>query len=198
VQAMLERVPRTAARFAWTVAGERTEITLEPGGAYTLVLTEGQRTGFALQPIEGTLGVATTWTAPAAALPSSGGVTVTRTVSPAGNTAADRMVRVTLTVTFGSSPVSGCYRLTDLVPSGLAPVVSGGVWYSDEEPDVTSPYEFDGQRVSWCVSPSDRGPYGYSARVVSPGTYRWESAVVQAEGAPSIGAFTPTTTYAIR
>jgi hypothetical protein len=199
VQAMLERVPRAAARFAWTIAGERTEVALEPGGAYTLVLTAGQRASLALEPIQGTLGVATTWTATNATLPSTNGVTVTRTISPAGSTADDRMVRVTLMVNVGSAPVSGCYRLTDLVPSGLALVASSGAWASGGESGMIWPYEVDGQRVSWCISAQDAGmPYGYSARVVSPGTYRWEPAVVQSERAPTVGASTPATTYTIR
>ena len=36
VQGMLDRLPRVAGRFAWTIAGERHEVTLEPGGASTL------------------------------------------------------------------------------------------------------------------------------------------------------------------
>jgi hypothetical protein len=200
VQATLERLPRTSGRFAWTIAGERTEVALERGGAYTLVLTPGQRATFTLQPIEGSLGVATTWTAAGAALPATTGVKVTRTVTPGGSTTEDRLVHVAFTVAFGPSPVSGCYRLSDLVPSGLAPVASSGVLYEEDEPlNLVRPYEVDGQRVSWCVAPRVGSyTYGYSARVVSPGTYRWEPAVLQAERAPTIGGSTEATTYTIR
>ena len=40
--------------------------------------------------------------------------------------------------------------------------------------------------------------YGYAARVVSPGTYRWEPAILQFELDPRIGASTEATTFTIR
>lgn len=203
-QAMLERLPREAARFAVTVAGERTEVELEPGGAYVLVLTSGQRATLALAPIQGKLAVVTSWTASDAAMPAAGNVHVTRTVTPARNAPEDRLVHVSFTVTFGAGTTKGCYRLTDLLPSGLAPVVGEAGWPGESEDDVANqyeiwPYEVDGQRVSWCASPANAGhTYVYAARVVSPGTYRWEPAVIQAELSTSDGAFVPATTYTIQ
>jgi uncharacterized protein YfaS (alpha-2-macroglobulin family) len=38
---------------------------------------------------------------------------------------------------------------------------------------------------------------GYSARVVTPGTYRWEPAVIQSVAAPSVGSSTPVESYTI-
>jgi hypothetical protein len=104
---------------------------------------------------------------------------------------------VTLEVRFGDEALEGCYQVTDLVPSGLAPVVSP-LAYGNGDPNVIAPYEVEGQRVSWCVGtdrPSVR--LGYAARVVSSGTYRWEPAVVQLAGVPSIGAATSVVSYSI-
>jgi hypothetical protein len=202
VQGMLDRLPRTAGRFAWSVGGDRHAVTLEPGGAFSLVLTAGQRARLSLEPLAGQLAVATTWTAAGGALPADPMITVTRTVTPADGAPDDHLVHVTLTVSFGAQAPGGCYRLTDLLPSGLAPVVAGAGWPDDEEEGqatVIGPYEIEGQRVSWCVSPQDpKHVYGYSARVVTPGTYRWEPAVVQSEAAPTLGSSTPATTYTIR
>jgi hypothetical protein len=200
VQGVLDRLPRTAARFAWTVAGDRHVVTLDPGGAFSLVLTPGQRAGLRLEPLDGQLAVATTWIATGGALPSDPSITVTRTVSPSGEATQDRLVRVMLFVTFGAQAPNGCYRLTDLLPSGLAPVVAGAGWgQGEDDTGIIGPYEIEGQRVSWCASPSDKiHTYGYSARVVTPGTYRWEPAVVQFEAASSVGSSTPATTFTIR
>ncbi len=200
IQATLERLPREAARFAVTVAGERTEVELAGGGGYALVLTRTQRTSLKLEPLQGKLAVATTWTSPDVALPSAGSVTVTRTITPTNDAPDNRLVRVVYTVTFSSRAIKGCYRLTDLLPSGLAPVVGGAGWNDKEvQRQTNSPYEIDGQRVSWCASPSDLvHAYGYAARVVSPGTYRWEPSVIQAELNPTDGAPIPATTYTIR
>jgi len=195
--AALDRLPRAAGRFAFTIDGKRTEVALERGASYRLVLTSEQRAGFSLVRLEGSLEVVTSWEATDVPLPADPSLTVKRTVSPAGSTTRDGLVTVTIEVTFGAKAPAGCYRLTDLVPSGLAPIISTGQ-YSDGSDWVIGPYEVEGQRVSWCVSPKDTQRfYGYRARVVSPGTYRWEPAVLQSAVAPSLGASTPATTYRI-
>jgi hypothetical protein len=203
VQGMLDRLPRAAGTFAWTVDGDRHDVVLKPGEAFSLVLTPSQRASLRLDSLAGKLAVTTTWIAPGGDLPADPTMRVVRTVTPAGDASADHIVRVTLTVTFGAQAPAGCYRLSDLLPSGLAPIVAQAGWSDGQEegdqPTVISPYEIDGQRVSWCVSPQDpKYVYGYSARVVSPGTYRWEPAVVQSEAAPTVGAAIAETTYTIR
>ncbi len=129
-------------------------------------------------------------------------MSVVRTVTPAADAPDTQLIYVTLKVTFGAQAPNGCYRLTDLLPSGLAPVAASAGWPAFREegaPLVYWPYEIEGQRVSWCTSPQDEShTYAYWARTVSPGTYRWEPAVVQSEVAPTLGSSTPATTYTIR
>ena len=203
-EAALERLPRAAARFAWTLAGDRHVVQLPPGDSYSLVLTSSQRSSLTLERLEGQLAVVTTWTSSNPTLPSSGGVTVKRTVSPAGDAPEDRLVRVTLEVTFGTQPIIGCFLLTDLLPSGLAPIAANAGWPEDlDEPVGIRPFEVEGQRVAWCATPrSSNGGggslYTYAARVVSPGTYRWEPAVIQSEVVQTVGASTTETSYTIR
>lgn len=199
VLGMLERLPREPGRFAWTIDGERHEVQLERGGGFTLILTADQRATFALEPIVGDLGVVTTWTSSDAPVPASSTVTVSRTVTPVDGATDSQLVRVRITVTFGAQSAPGCYRLVDLTPSGLAAI--SWPWDWDDDPPASNeqwPQAVDGQRVSWCASPSDDSHvYAYVARVVSPGTYRWEPAVVQFELSPDLGAATPETTYTI-
>ena len=200
VTGMLERLSREPGRFAWTVDGERHEVELDPGGAFTLVLTSAQRATLVLERLEGELAVVTTWTSSDTTLPSSGSLVVKRSVTPAAGAADNQLVRVRLEVTFGPQSAPGCYRLVDLTPSGLAAVTSTFGW-DDEEIARTDnwPYAVDGQRVSWCASPQDRyHVYSYVARVVSPGTYRWQPAVLQFELSPDLGTATTETTYTIR
>jgi hypothetical protein len=203
--AFLDRLPRNPGKFAWTIAGERHEVTLQPGGGLTLALTSEQRSSLKLERLDGDLAVVTSWTSPDFMLPTSSTISVKRTVSPANDAADDRLVKVTITIDFGTGPVAGCYRLTDLVPSGLSPVARTAAWPGTEDEDhplpenVNWPYLASGQQVSWCASPEDTNhTYVYAARVVSPGTYRWEPAVLQLELDPRIGASTPATTFTIR
>jgi len=193
-RAMLERLPREAGRFAWTVAGERHEVELDPGEAYPLVLSVDQRAGLRLEPLAGELAVVATWTSTDTPLPAGDQVTISRAITPAGDAPDDRLVRVVITVSFTSQATSGCWQITDVAPSGLAPLTRPA-----HNAAGTGPYEIEGQRVSWCASPrSDERTFAYVARVVSPGTYTWEPAVIRSVNAPEIGAATTSLTYRIR
>jgi hypothetical protein len=202
VTGMLDRLSRSTGRFAWTVAGERHEVKLPPGGAYTLMLTRDQRATLAFESLDGELAIVTTWTSSDTKLPTSTSLSVTRSITPAGDAPDDRLVRVQLNVTFGAATLPGCYRLTDLTPSGLSAVAATAGWPVDDSEAVVlenAPYEVSGQRVSWCASPDDRSHvYSYAARVVSPGTYRWEPAVLQFELSPGLGTSTPESTFTIK
>ncbi|HSJ00043.1 MAG TPA: Ig-like domain-containing protein [Patescibacteria group bacterium] len=203
VRSAIEWLPRQEARFAWTVDGERHEETIEGGQPFTLRLTADQRRSFILERLDGEVMVASSWAreAVAADLPDDPSVTIERTVSPAGHAPADDFVRVTLNVSFGTGAPAGCYEVTDLVPSGLAPVITPiGQWWDGGGGDrVIGPYAVEGQHVSWCVDPEMDAPIrlGYSARVVTPGTYTWEPAVIQSVAAPSVGSSTPVISYTI-
>ena len=181
-QAMLERMPRTATRFAWTVDGKRHEERLRPGGSMTIVVTPEQQASFGLEPLEGKLGVVTTYRSAGADLPTGNLVTIRRTVTPGTIVNEDQLVVVTIDVTFSSQATDECWRVTDVVPSGLAPIS----WWSG------------GQQVWGCVSRDDPEPIVYTARVVSPGTYTWEPAIVQSPTAPEVGDATAPMEFQIR
>ena len=76
--------------------------------------------------------------------------------------------------------------VSDYVPSGLAPVVRQMTWYGEDEDedasDTVTPWRVEGQRVDFCVGFDSKHPtqrLRYAARVVTPGSYRWEPAVLQ-------------------
>ena len=200
----LDRLPRAAARFAWTVDGVRQVEALEPGASWAVTLTERQRAGFRLESIEGSLAVVASWagTPGPGDLPSGGLVTITRTVTPVDDAPTTGLVKVRLRVVFDPTAPTGCWEVTDRTPSGLAPVVAVPGWAEDlgTARPVNAPWDVSGQRVGWCIDPvrSRDVQLGYSARVVSAGTFTWEPAMIQSVAAPEIGATTPVTTYTIR
>jgi hypothetical protein len=70
-------------------------------------------------------------------------------------------------------------------------------WYGDDEDGdqfIAGPWGVVGQRVDFCV---DRDlevlkhTMRYRARVVTPGTYRWESSVLQSSIVPEQGIVVP-------
>jgi hypothetical protein len=200
-RAGLRWLPRETARFAWSVDGVRREERLENGRSFQLVVTAEQRRSLRIEPIEGSMMVAGSWDGEAdyAQLPQHQLVQIERTVTPAGTASVGQLVRVTIDLTIDRQAPRGCYQVTDLLPSGLAPVATTWAYWSEADDGVILPYSVDGQRVSWCVDPrSLRRPLGYSARIVNPGAYRWEPAVIQSLQDPNIGSSTAPADYRIR
>jgi uncharacterized protein YfaS (alpha-2-macroglobulin family) len=188
---MLERTPSTEARFAWTVDGKRTIVDLEPGESLSLRLVEAQRRTLSLEALSGQVGLATSWQEPIdrEAVTRDADLELARTYTPNPTIPADAMVEVRLTATFGPQVVGGCHEVKDLVPSGLAPIERYQAW--PDEGSATSgwiyPYRIEGQRVSFCAGPSKESRTAkmrYFARIVTPGTYSWEPAVIQSATAP--------------
>lgn len=177
----LPRLSSAPVRFSYTVDGKSTEVTLRRGESLTIQLTSQQLASLRLEPIQGTAGVASFYTAPtdAGSVDVDPAVTVTRTygTDPAG-LHEGQLVQIILSATFSPQALDGCYQLTDLLPSGLRPVARPDAW--GMEPGTNYPYRIDGQRVSFCVSddPTNRGA-SYWARVVTTGEYTAEPALIQ-------------------
>ena len=180
----LERTPAEAARVAYSLGGAVRTVDLGAGGALSLALTPAQAATFSARPVAGRVGVAVSWDNPVdpATLAQDPSLTLVRTVSPAGTVPSDRLVEVTLRATFGPQAVAGCYSVVDILPSGLAPLGESG------------------QRIAFCLVPQkDRtATVNYRARVVTPGTYTWEPAILQSARAAESLALTPTIPLEIR
>jgi hypothetical protein len=149
----------------------------------TIVVTPEQRATFRLEPLKGQVAVVTTHRSASADLPSGDLATISRTITPGPIVNEHQLVHVVITVTFGSQATDECWRVTDVVPSGLAPIS----WWGG-----------GGQRVWGCISRDDPDPISYTARVVSPGTYTWEPAIVQSPAAPEVGDATEPFEFRIR
>ena len=197
------------ASFAYTLDGIRTVANLEKGRSFELALTAAQLASLELEPLEGAVGVASSWREPvaASAFESDPDITMKRSVNPAGAIGADDLVRVDLTVTFGPKSPKGCYHVLDLAPSGLVPVGSLAGWIDpDSEAQrmpagIDMPYAQTGQRVSFCAQPYEktgRAVLRYYARVVTPGTFVWEPAILESKTGPDRAAITPQVQVSIR
>ncbi len=160
-----------------------------------------------IEPVEGAVGVTTSWREPvdATTLEKDPDVTIERRVSPAGTVRARDLVAVDFKVSFGPQAAIGCHRVTDMVPSGLVPVGVLEDWMDPEtgerQRDRTYPEEQAAQRVTFCAmrSPNEGTVWlRYVARVITVGTYRWESAIVESRSGPNRAAITPRRELTIR
>ncbi len=209
VRASLDRLPVEPARLAWTVDGTRHVVDLGAGESVRLDLTPAQLATLAIDRLTGSVGVTTQWREPVlpTAFTADPDLTIARSVHPSGTVKSSDLVVVDLRVTFGAQAATGCREVTELVPSGLAPVGPESRWIDpgDEEtlpdPGTISPYDQSGSRVSFCVGPTTTQrvfTLRYVARVVTPGTYAWEPAVAQSGPDQNVANLTPATSITIR
>jgi hypothetical protein len=191
----LARIPATPASFAYTVDGRRAVVTLEPGQSFSLRLTAAQRADLALETVSGTVAVAVEGrvTIDPSTLTQNPDLKLTRKL-PGGGLPTDRIVTVNLTATFSAGAPEGCYMVTELVPSGLAPLAAGGDDGEEDQPEVSWPTSVVGQEVRFCADNDAKhhtARLRYRARVVNAGTFGWEPAVMQLTAAPDLRAVTP-------
>ena len=205
----LDRQPVKAAQFAWTVDGTRHVVDLGAGESFRLQLTSTQLASLTIERLSGSVGVTTEWREAVrpSAFSADPDLTITRSMRPASPIKASDFVVVNLDVTFSAQAAAGCRQVTELVPSGLAPVGAESHWFDPDEeearPDdgVVLPYDQTGSRVFFCVGPtSTRRTFTlrYVARVVTPGSYAWEPAVAQSGTDEDIANLTSASTITIR
>lgn len=187
---LVEALPRLAAdpvRFAYTTGGKRQEKELARGQSFALRLGAAGLKALALEVRSGTLGVSTSFLGrlDPSAVARDPDVRLTRSIAGSGSSSVSvgegDLVRITLDFTLSSDAASGCYQVSDLLPSGLR-AVSRPYQRGIEESRVDYPYAVDGQRVSFCASKdSKRRRIVYYARVIGTGTYAAEPAVIQSQ-----------------
>ncbi len=197
------RVAGAPAVATLTVGGEVKEIRVQPGAPVAVTLTPAQAAGAVVAKVSGAILVVQTWdgaldTASLTAVP---GVTISRSVSPSGTIGLTSTVSVTYDVNLGTSAPGSCWRLVDVAPSGLAPLAytswdpsSDNGWTGD------TPSRVIGQRVEFCVGVDPKHQVHtlrYTARVVAPGTYAWEPAILQEVNNPAAGVVVSATTVTI-
>jgi hypothetical protein len=181
----VERTAGAKAAVSVTADGTSHEVSIEPSAPVWLTFTPAQLSGIHLSTVRGTVQVTTTWDGPLdpASVHPATAMSFVRVVTPSGAIAADQLVTVQFSVELGDNPDHGCWRVTDLVPSGLAPLAARPSWPDESTPpDSEGPWRISGQRVDFCVAFDPKVSVHhlqYVARVVNSGTYRWEAALLQ-------------------
>jgi hypothetical protein len=209
----LDRLPPAETpTFSYTIDGTRHTVDLDAGGSFRLQLTPTQRAGFSAKVRSGQVSVAVTFEAPidTKAIAPDPSVRIRRIVVPAAPFPSRVPVQVKLRVTFDDLALDRCYWVTDEVPSGLQPTNRWlAIGMGDYDSEAEGPWWVDGNRVGFCACPQRGDPangisgartveLAYWARVVLPGTYRWEPGFIHPSGAPNVGVVIPETTLEIR
>jgi hypothetical protein len=197
----LPRLPSQPSKFSYTLRGSRMEHDLAAGASFTLSLTPSELRDLDARTIEGAVGVATFYQAPfdAAAVARDPDISLTRTVTGGGSIAQGDLVQIRAEYVIGAQALDGCYQITIFTPSGLRPISRAQDPRQIYEPNQLYPYIIDGQRVSFCAfRESPPYPAVYWARVVTPGEYAVEPAIMQSQQSPESFAATGSERITIR
>jgi hypothetical protein len=210
VDRLIDRLPVAPAQFAVVLDGKRTVVDLDVGESYQLSLTAAQGQKLRIESLKGVIGLTATWREPvaASAIKTDPDIRIQRSRTPAAVVDASDLVRVDISVEFGPKAPTGCHQVTELVPSGLIALGATASWaYKEEEEQANAglalvrPFAVVGQRVMFCAAPTKierTVQLRYYARVITPGRYVWEPAVVESRTAPDRAAMTKEVVVRIR
>ncbi len=96
------------------------------------------------------------------------------------NVKSGEIVTIALQARLNKDFGKGCVQVTDYVPAGLVPLTqaiafaNGGSYAKG----IYYPYSTDNNKLSFCLSETTQDTIKYQARVLSPGTYQVEPAVI--------------------
>jgi len=179
----LPRLPKATVSFSYYLEGRQERVTLKPGESYRLMLTPDKLASLKFENIEGNVGVTAVYSGAfdPTSEPPSNEVKLTKSYSVLGETrktfTSHDVIRITLSYDFGLTAPDGPYTITDVLPAGLK--IIERPYYHGVEQNAAYPLLVDGQRISFGIYEKTGRPITYYARVVNPGDFKVEAAIVQ-------------------
>jgi uncharacterized protein YfaS (alpha-2-macroglobulin family) len=197
-----ETLPKLApgdSSFTVSFGGQTLNQALSNGGTVNLAVKASDLPSIKFSNIKGQIGLESTYEAPETnILPSNNSyVSLKReywdNLIQTNTFKQDDIIQIRIYPSFQAAAPDSAYQITDLLPSGLALMTnlfSRGGTYSCSE---YYPFEVDGQTVKFMLWKNwNKGDdchqdyFSYYARVINPGVYKAESAVMQSLSAPSV------------
>ena len=183
-----------AASITYTLFGETVTRDLGHGGQFTLRIPTGNMHEFNLVSTSGQVGAVSITRVPLEDMEAvDNDITIRRQFFRAGsNTPAtvfeqDELVRVQISIDYSRRALSGSYVITDFLPAGLALVPNSARFGRHDNSNMWWAWATaEGQRVTFFDFNGrfDRvHTYYYYARVINPGVFVAEGAMVQSIGA---------------
>jgi alpha-2-macroglobulin len=198
VKAALENNKSKDAKFSYEIGKEKKEVVLRNGQQWSLELMPDDLKQFKIRKVNGDLALFSLYEAPSEPADNTGNLKLSRQylVNDKATTSFKDgdIIKVKMTVDLDQTLKGNTYQVTDFMPAGLKPVTSS--WY----PDLMHSYgygdfcanrtwypdQISGNKVTFSIS-SFEGCNGnqvtiqYYARVVSPGTFRADPALISAD-----------------
>jgi len=173
--------------FSYTLNGRQYTESLDNGRTFTLTVPSENVKNLAIDNVMGEISVVSIFKKPlTSTVKTDKNLTVNKsyhTTKGNGTTtyfSQSDIVKVVITWNVGAKALDGTYQITDYLPSVLKPIdnpISMGV---DININEISYMESDGQKVTFYVNKEQKDKtLTYYARVISPGTYKAESTIIQ-------------------
>jgi hypothetical protein len=200
LQRLLPNYTPGAVKFTVINGDERVDETLERGETYSMSLSKAEVENLVINNVVGNVGLTMITEKPAdvSTMKTSNLVSIKKEFYKDGKPVAtfnqDDVIEIRLSATIDKTAPNDYYQVTDFIPSGMAYLSYGGnrgydIDYSCYE---SWPYEINGQVVKFGLWPGSNCAIkyvSYFVRVVNPGKYVAEPAIIQSEKSYDIKNF---------
>lgn len=180
----LPKVAQKTVSFRYKLDKEQKKVSIKPGECFNLILTPEKLKSLKFDDIQGQVGVTISYNTPfkAQSNESLDGVKLKRSYTVSGKTSKEfktnDVIKINIDYEFGSKAPDGQYQITDFLPAGLR-IVQRPYYRGLKDKSLGYPVEVDGQKAVFMVYEKKKGSFNYYARVINPGKFRAEQAVMQ-------------------
>ena len=173
--------------LSYTLNGKEYTESLDNGKSFILTLPSENLGNLNITKVNGDISMVSMFRKPlTTAVKTDKNLTInksyynTKGTEPITNFKQSDIVKVVITWNVASKALDGTYQITDYLPSGLKPIDNPTTMGIDPRNTDFSYMESDEQKVTFFVNKDYKDKtLTYYARVVSPGTYKAESTIIQ-------------------
>lgn len=182
-----EALPKLADKpvsFGYKLDNKVEQIKLDPKESFSLILTPKRIENIKFSHIEGQVGVTALYEIPYQSQENTSidGVKLTRQYEvngkPTNEFKTNDLVKITLSYQFGAKAPDGPYEVRDFLPAGLK-IVERPYQRGVRDTFLGYPITVDGQKAVFLVYDKKDGRLNYYARVINPGQFKAEQALLQ-------------------
>ncbi len=181
----LPRLSKNAVSFDYRVDGKSEKVVLEPQETFCLLLSPEKLAKLKFENIKGKVGITAVYPAAfdTSLVSITDGVKLTRSYEAVSGRAqtsfnAGDLIKVNIAYEFGQTAPDGPYIITDFLPAGLK-IVERPHYHGAGNDYTRYPVQVDGQKVIFAVYEKKNRNLNYYARVINPGEFAAEPAIIQ-------------------
>ncbi|NLT94465.1 MAG: alpha-2-macroglobulin [Clostridia bacterium] len=169
--------------FTYKLDGETKEVALSPHKCFSLMLTAEKIEKIEFTNIDGVVGVTALYEVPFKPPEelSKDGVKISRQYEvngkPVREWGVNDLVRIKISYQFGPQAPDGPYEVSDFLPAGLK-IVRRPYYRGVDDLFLGYPVMVNGQKATFLINGKKDGYFTYYARVVNPGKFKAEQAIL--------------------